>query len=128
VRYAETDCMGVAHHSNYAVWFEAARTELLRELGVRYRDLEDRGYLLAVGLVETRLVAPARYDDLLSVECHVEEARSRKIVFAYEIRRPEDDRLIARGRTALVCVDREMRTRVLPDDVRAKLGPLRPKA
>lgn len=115
--------MGVAYYANYLVWFEVARTDCLRQLGVRYRDLEDQGYYLPVGAVELRMVSPAYYDDVLSVTCAVEEARSRKVVFAYQIHRPHDDRTIATGRTTLICVDREMRPRVLPDAVRARLGP-----
>src|SRR5262249_35563123 len=54
VRYAETDRMGLLHHANYLVYFEQARTELLRSLGVTYRDLEDQGYLLVLTKVEVR--------------------------------------------------------------------------
>ena len=63
VRYAETDRMGLLHHANYLVYFEQARTELLREAGISYRDLEDQGYLLVLTKFEVRYRRPARYDE-----------------------------------------------------------------
>ena len=67
VRYAETDRMGLLHHANYLVYFEQARTELLRQLGLTYKDLEDQGFLLVVTKVEIRYKSPARYDDVLTI-------------------------------------------------------------
>ena len=55
VRYAETDRMGLLHHANYLVYFEQARTELLRDVGATYKDMEDRGYLLVLTKVEVRI-------------------------------------------------------------------------
>jgi acyl-CoA thioester hydrolase len=63
VRYAETDRMGLLHHANYLVYFEQARTELLRGHGLSYKDLEDQGYLLVIAAVEVKIKSPARYDD-----------------------------------------------------------------
>src|SRR5580698_4915956 len=67
VRYAETDRMGLLHHANYLVYFEQARTELLRDLGLTYKDMEDAGFLLVLTKVEVRYKRPARYDDLLTI-------------------------------------------------------------
>lgn len=115
VRYAETDRMGVAYYANYLIWFEVARTDFLREYGLRYRDLESDGQLLPVGDVQMRLLAPAHYDDELLVECWLAEARSRRIVFGYRVLRNDDagETLLAGGRTSLMSVDDGMRPRRL---------------
>ena len=74
VRYAETDRMGLMHHANYLVYFEQGRTELLRSLGLSYKDLEDRGYFLVIARVEIKYKSPAHYDDLLEPWLKVEYA------------------------------------------------------
>jgi acyl-CoA thioester hydrolase len=119
VRYAETDRMGVAYYANYLIWFEVARTDFLRSSGLRYRDLEARGHLLPVSDVQMRLIAPARYDDALAVECWLDEARSRRVRFCYRVTRLDDDRevLLAEGSTALTAVDTKMRPSRLPEDL-----------
>src|SRR5207302_1626142 len=72
VRYAETDQMGVAHHANYLVWCEEARTAHFRRSGVSYRDLENQGLILVVVEVQVRYRAPARYDELLRFAAEVD--------------------------------------------------------
>lgn len=126
VRYAETDRMGVAYYANYLIWFEVARTDFLREHGLRYRDIEARGHLLPVGDVRLRLVSPARYDDALRVDCWLDEARSRKITFGYRVHRVEEggEELLAHGATALVAVDTKMRPSRLPGDLLERFGRL----
>jgi len=90
VRYAETDRMGLLHHANYLVYFEQARTELLRDLGATYRDMEDQGYLLVLTRVEVRYRKPAHYDEVLTVRTFVERATSVRIDHRYEVRRDGD--------------------------------------
>src|SRR5207302_10974263 len=102
VRYAETDRMGLLHHANYLVYFEQARTELLRSLGVAYRDLEDQGYLLVLTRAQVQYRRPAYYDDLLTVRTAVARATSVKVVHRYEVRRGGE--LLAEGETTLACV------------------------
>ena len=79
VRYAETDRMGLLHHANYLVYFEQARTELLRSMGHTYKDLEDGGYLLVLTKFEVRYRSPGRYDDLLTVRTTVERTTAVRI-------------------------------------------------
>lgn len=112
VRYAETDRMGLLHHANYLVYFEQGRTELLRSLGLAYKDLEDQGYLLVITRAEIRYRSPARYDDLLSLRTTVERTTAVRIDHRYELLR--DGTLIAEGSTTLACVDREGRVQALP--------------
>ncbi len=115
VRYAETDRMGLLHHSNYLVYFEQGRTELLRTCGLAYRDLEDQGYLLVLTKVEVRYRSPARYDDLLTLRTMVEKTTAVRIDHRYELLR--DGTLLAEGRTTLACIDRDGRVQPLPDSL-----------
>src|SRR5262245_7680986 len=87
VRYAETDRMGLLHHANYLVYFEQARTELLRSMGLTYRDIEDQGFLLVLTKVEVRYKRPAHYDDLLTIRTFVVRMTAVRIDHRYEVLR-----------------------------------------
>jgi acyl-CoA thioester hydrolase len=113
VRYAETDRMGLLHHANYLIYFEQARTELLRAQGFTYKDLEDQGFLLVLTKIEVRYRSPARYDDLLTVRTFVERTTMVRIDHRYEVLC--DGRLVAEGSSTLACVDREGRPQALPE-------------
>ncbi len=116
VRYAETDRMGLLHHANYLVYFEQARTELLRDAGYTYRDLEDKGFLLVLTKIEVRYKRPAYYDDMLTIVTSVERTTGVRIDHRYEVRR--EGELIAEGNTTLACIDREGRPQGLPEFLR----------
>src|SRR5207245_6360435 len=86
VRYAETDKMGVVYHSNFIVWFEIGRVEMLRQLGFRYRDMErDDDCHIAVADVKVRFKAPARYDDEILIRTKLKNVRDSLLQFGYEI-------------------------------------------
>src|SRR3982751_3019020 len=112
VRYAEVDRMGLLHHSNYLVYFEQGRIELLRAQGLAYKDLEDQGYLLVLTRVQVRYRSPARYDDLLTLRSTVVRTTLVKIEHRYELLR--DGMLLTEGETTLGCVDREGKVQALP--------------
>jgi acyl-CoA thioester hydrolase len=116
VRYAETDRMGLLHHANYLVYFEQARTELLRSNGLSYKDLEDQGYLLVLTKIEVRYRWPARYDDLLNVKTTVMRTTTVRIDHRYEVFC--QGRLLAEGTSTLACIDRDGRPQALPDYLR----------
>jgi acyl-CoA thioester hydrolase len=118
VRYAETDRMGLLHHANYLIYFEQARTELLRQLGMTYRDLEDQGFLLVLTKFEVRYKSPARYDDVLTIRTTVERTTAVRIDHRYEVRC--DGRLVAEASSTLACVNREGRPQVLPERLRER--------
>jgi len=121
VRYAETDQMGVVHHSVYPVWFEVARTALSRAVGVPYSEWERRGILLMVGELTCRYRRSARYDDDVTVWVRVAEIASRRVVFQYRVEGPSGDVLVE-GETRHLVVDRATRRpTVIPDDLRAAL-------
>lgn len=106
VRFAETDQMGVVHHSVYPVWFEAGRVEWMRQRSLSYRELEESGISLAVARLEVAYRTPARFDDLIRVESTLVSARSRQIIFAYRLTTVPEGVLVATGRTEHVPTDR----------------------
>jgi len=112
VRYQETDQMGVVYHANYLNWFEIGRTELIRELGIEYIDIEKRGLLLPVTELTTKFRMPARYDDQVTVCTRIAAFSSRKLHFQSEVRLFTDDpegKLLVSGETHHVWVNREFR-------------------
>jgi acyl-CoA thioester hydrolase len=121
VRYAETDQMGIAHHSNYLIWCELARTDFMRDLGVRYRELEEGGLLLPVVDVRLRYRAVARYDDLLRVRCWVREVATRRVIFGYAVDRSTDGQLLATAQTSLMALGSKHERTTIPDLVRQAL-------
>ena len=118
VRYAETDRMGLLHHANYAVYFEAARTEMLRKRGFSYRDIEDSGHFLVIVELGCKYQKPAYYDALLTIKTFVERVTHVKLVHRYEVRR--DGTLLAEGNSTLACVDKEGRPQALPEMFKTK--------
>lgn len=104
VRYKETDNMGVVHHSNYVNYYEVARTEMMRSRGISYREMEAMGVMLPVREVSMNYIAPAYYDDLLTVKIRVAERPGVKLTFDHEIYNEAGDK-INTGRVVLVFVD-----------------------
>jgi acyl-CoA thioester hydrolase len=122
VRYAETDAMGQVHHSVYPVWFEEARSELMRQLGSHYAEVEAAGYYLTVTEMWTRFHAPARYGHAVTVRGWVEETRSRGFTFRYEVCHADNGHRLVTGQTKHICVDGEGRSRVIPPWLLEKMG------
>ena len=114
VRYAETDQMGVVYHSNYLVWFEIGRVELIRSMGLDYKQMEAEGCGIAVVDVHARYRESARYDDELVVRTTLLAARGAVIRFGYKILRAEDSALLCEGETMHVVVGKDMKKRTLP--------------
>lgn len=112
VRYAETDRMGLLHHANYLVYFEQARTELLRQGGRTYKDLEDEGFFLVVAKREVKYKLPAHYDDVLTIRTTVTKTSPIRIEHKYEVLR--DGKLLAEGFSTLACVGRDGKLREMP--------------
>lgn len=120
VRYAETDAMGVAHHANYPVWFEVGRTDLMRELGLPYTEVEARGFFLMLSGLNVEYRRAARYDDALTLLTRLSSVRSRTLTFHYEVMR--GDERLATGETRHIATDRAYRPARLPEDVLTLLG------
>lgn len=122
VRYAETDKMGIVHHSNYLIWFEAGRSELCRARGFSYKEMEEQdNALMVVAETYCRYKSPAYYEDILTVRTQVAEVRSRSIRFIYEIVRNSDDTLLAEGETLHLVTDDNKKVKLIPDSYRERL-------
>lgn len=122
-RYAETDQMGVVYYSNYLVWMEVGRVEYCKAFGFSYKEMEERdGVLLAVAEANCRYSSPARFDEEVVIRTWIEEAGSRMVTFAYEMRLAEDGRKLASGYTRHIFVGRDMKPCRMPEKYRAKFG------
>jgi len=124
VNYSETDQMGVVYHANYLIWFDRARTELMRETGLTYKELEQQGVYLAVSEVSIRYRAAARYDDLVQVRCWVRELASRRVTFGYAVERAGTGELLATGVTSLVSLTHQHTVTRIPQHVLDLLKPI----
>jgi len=124
VRYAETDQMGRAHHMAYVVWFELARTELMRHSGISYADMERRGVLLPVVRLEVDYLKGVEYEDVVDIHTTVADVRSRRVQFDYRVVARKGGVVVAEAMSILICMNRDGRPRRLPDDVREILARL----
>ncbi len=122
VRYAETDMMGIVYHANYLPWFEVARTQLLREQGFPYRQLETEGYRIPVLEVAAKFTRPALYDDTLVIVATIREKPLLRIRIEYEVFR--GDELLATGHSAHAFCDLHGRPTRPPPAFVAKMNAL----
>ncbi len=113
VRYCETDAQGFVHHSNYLSYFEMGRTELFRDDGGDYREMENRGLFFVVAQMTCKYHKPARYDDVLTLRTTIKRLSQAKLEHEYELRR--DDELITTGHSVLACVDCDGSIRRIPE-------------
>jgi acyl-CoA thioester hydrolase len=116
VRYAETDQMGVAYHSNHFIWFEVGRVELLRQLGFSYKDMEqnDNCHMPVVD-ARCRYRVPAVYDEEVIVRTHLKNVRESMAQFGYELLRASDRKLLATGETMHMAIDSEKKSTSFPE-------------
>ncbi len=122
VRYAETDKMGVVYNSNYLIWFEIGRVELMRDLGHSYRDLEQDGYMLPVAQASCRFKDSAGYDDEILMRTRIVRLRRTLIQFDYDVYRAEDLTLLATGTTTHFVTGFDKQRRPLSDLYMAQFG------
>jgi len=99
VRYGDTDQMGFAYYANYLRWFEIGRAEMLRSLGMSYREVEESGVRLPVLEATCRYLEPARYDDEIAIETGVRELSRASVRFGYRVVRMRDGARLAFGST-----------------------------
>jgi acyl-CoA thioester hydrolase len=104
VPYADTDQMGVVYYANYLEYFERLRNELLREAGTPYSQIEKMGIILPVIEAYCKYIAPAKYDDLISISGWIEEAKGARLKIKCEIR-SEKNSLLVEGWTVHACVN-----------------------
>lgn len=130
VRYAETDAMGIVHHSQYIIWFEVGRSSFMRSTGLSYARIEEDGFCFRIADLGARYLAPAFYDEVITIRTWLSELHSRGLVFSYAIVRPgqpkagKAEEILVTGHTKLVCTDREGQVRRFPERFRELLQPL----
>jgi len=124
VRYAECDPWGNVHHGRYFEYFESGRVELLRRLGLSYRECEERGVFFVVNKIECRFRAPARFDDELTLTTTLVRATRARIDHAYQPKR--EGRILTEATISLACVNREGQVQPIPDWFPTPPGGLRP--
>jgi acyl-CoA thioester hydrolase len=120
VRYAETDQMAVVYNSNYLIWFEVGRVELLRQLGFSYLEMEQDGMNLPVVEVRCRYKHPARYDDEITIRTWITQMRTSLLRFQYELVRKSDGRLLAEGESVHVVAGRDFKRTHLTEKYRGR--------
>jgi len=121
VRYAETDAQGVVHHSNYLVWFEEGRSDLLRQKGMNYTDFEKAGYFIVVAEATVKYKAPSFYEDEVRIETTLERAKGKVLEFTYRACNACGT-LLAEGRTVHVVIGADRRPTPLPAEILQRLG------
>ena len=120
VRYADTDQMGYVYYGNYAAYYEIGRVESLRALGMTYRSMEENGIIMPVIENKSKYIAPAIYDELLTLHTSIPKMPGVRIIFNYEIYN-ESDKLIHTGETTLVFVNRKTNRPCAPPAEMAEL-------
>ena len=115
VRYAETDRMDVVYHSNYLVWFETARIQMLDQIGIPYSEIEARGLFLPVLSVSAEYRSPARFDDHLDIHLFMKKKPRVRMHFEYEVRR--GDEVLATGQSSHGFMDRNGKGQRPPGDL-----------
>jgi len=118
VRYGDTDKMGISYYANYFVWFEAARTEYFRALGLPYTECEKKGFYLPVSETSARYHAPSTYDDLLIIRTSVGEMTRTSLRFEYQVLREDGKSILTSGFSRHVVVDSKMKPCRIPDAIK----------
>ena len=117
VRFAETDLMGIVHHSQYVVWMEEGRSDFMRRKGFTFDQWEAANIGFAVSEMNLRYHAPAHYGDSVIVRTWLEEVRSRSVTLGYEVVDAASRARLVTGWTKHICMDREGAAHRLPEDV-----------
>jgi acyl-CoA thioester hydrolase len=115
VRYAETDAMGIVHHSSYIVWFEEGRSTYARLRGTDYADFERGGHYLTVAEVRARYLKPMRYGTQVVVRCWLASIQSRALSFAYEIVNGDSGDVCVTGETRHICITHDGQVTLIPE-------------
>jgi acyl-CoA thioester hydrolase len=121
VRFAETDLMGVVHHSNYVVWFEAGRVAWMAAVGMPYPEVAATGHHFAVTAIHAEYRAAARFGDVVRIVSRLTRLRSRQVEFAYEVQNAVSNERLASGVSEHVCVDLDGRMAKIPDVIITRL-------
>jgi acyl-CoA thioester hydrolase len=121
VRFAETDLMGIVHHSQYVVWMEEGRSDFMRRKGFTFDQWEAANIGFAVSEMNLRYHAPAHYGERVTVRTWIESLRSRQIVFGYQVVNADSQRELVTGTVKLIAVDKQNQVRTIPREVQNTL-------
>lgn len=119
IYYHETDCGGVVYYANYLKFFEEARTEFFRERGLSIKELSERGTMFVVARQEVDYKMPALYGDILDIGAVISNSSGVRLNFEHEVTRAGE--LIAKGTTIMVCVDKGLKPKAIPEEVRKRI-------
>lgn len=124
VRYSETDQMNVVYHGNYAQYFEVARSEAIRDMGITYKEMEEMGIVMPIVELHTKFLRPALYDDLLTIKTQLRELpTNHRIEFHHEVYN-EAGKLLTVGRIVLYFLDAKTMARTkMPQELAKHLAP-----
>ena len=118
IRYADTDHFGVVYYANYLNFFEAGRTEILRENGISYKEYEEKGFFAPVVHVEVDYKCSARYDDLIEIETKIEKIGNSSVHFAYIVRNKSDNCILVTAKTINVFIKKSGEKISVPEEIR----------
>lgn len=121
IYYQDTDCGGVVYYANYLTYFERARTEWLSEKGISVKQLAEKGILFVVKHAEVDYKSPAHYGEILTISTRLESAEKTRLEFSYTIEEKQNSRLIATGKTTLVCVNADFKPQRVPDEIKSAI-------
>ncbi len=121
IYYHDTDCGGVVYYSNYVKYMEEARTEFFEARGIFIQELATSGILFVVVRQEVDYESPAFYGDCLQVGAKITDISRVKIVFEYTLKN-QSGKIICRGKTFMVCVDKTIRPQGIPGELKKKLN------
>lgn len=105
VRYVETDKMGIVHHSNYYIWFEASRDEFIEKIGLSYKQIEDMNIMMPLIETSCKYIEAAKYGDEVLIKTFINELSGAKVIINYEVLNTSNSRLLAKGSTTQVFVN-----------------------
>lgn len=106
VKYSETDKMGIVHHSNYARYFENARWELFRSIGLPYAKIEEKGYMLPVISLHINYLQKIVYDEKLTIGTTLEKIKGARLFFSFMMCN-QNEQIVCKSQLELACVNRE---------------------
>jgi len=121
VRFAETDQMGVVHHSSYIIWFEMGRVAWMKTAQMPYTEVADGGHHFAVTAIHAAYRASSRFGDTIRIITRLAKLRSRQVEFSYEVRNAADQTVLATGSSEHICVDLTGKMTKIPPSIYARL-------
>lgn len=108
-RYSETDQMGIIHHSNYLRWFEVARTDFFKRMGIKYSKIEKQGILLPLTDLKCSYASPSRYEDEIIIRTKPVKISCVRLIFSYEVFKKDGMNLVVSGETSHAFTDKNLK-------------------